>query len=622
MYGIPKPRKIPLFQTLFRFSVKRSTLRGIVRYDLYLGVPMSGLFKLDDEPAYKAWKDQLFYTYRGLILSQNYSKLITNEFFMALSSLIQGDRWIPLWKSLNTSYPCAYHNFGHMLDVYDLVMKTHQYSYHDLLAALYHDFGYSPSSTGKDNIRNAIRAVRHDMAFLGFPESQQSEVIRKIEATENHFECRNYETPLVIADLSILNAPVHLYQEYQKAIREEYSHASDEEFRKGRLAALGSLLGNIVKCGMLTKDSCTAAREELQQLRKIQKNSDKHEGVIALYGGSFDPFHRGHLEIVKRAVEKGMFVVIAVLSNPDKKSLLAPSQRLNLTRLTLARAGLSDNTSVTDHYSSVVGALASEGCSVLLRGVRKDDPSSVNEKKTRAALLKAETGIETVLIPTSGLMSSYSSSSIKELVKLGHPAYGLPSFVRATVYRRLTSREIILVVGGIATGKTTFCKDYSRYHIIDLDVIAKKYLYTNPAFKEAPEKILRYFRSPQKYFGYMSRVRPIIMAGVIQEISTLPGSTPIMIQCNKLGLFWKELLRLCNYNIIYLEDIPQEVAEARVASRGSSKETLLAVLNLEKLAPTYEEISSFVEKRVRQAASLGLAVPDDTFETQLISRRP
>jgi pantetheine-phosphate adenylyltransferase len=370
---------------------------------------------------------------------------------------------------------------------------------------------------------------------------------------------------------------------------------------------------------VVPREGCFGVKEEINLLKA---KVPKEESSIVLYGGSFDPFHRGHLEVVKRAVEKGMFVVIAVLQNPDKKSFLTLTQRENITLLTLAKAGLSGSTRVTGRYTSIVGALASEGCSQFLRGIRKDDPSSVNEEKTRAALLKSETGIETVLIPTSGLLSSYSSSSIKELIKTGHPAYGIPSFVRSILYRRHTSKEITLVVGGIATGKTTFCKDYSRFHTIDLDAVAKKYLYANPAFKESPEKILRYFRSPQKYFGYMNRVRPIIMAGVIQEINTLPGSTPIIIQCNKLGLFWKELLRLCNYNIIYLEDIPQEVAEARVAGRGSSKETLLAVLNLEKLAPTYEEISSFVEKRVRQAASLGLMVPEDTFETQLISRRP
>ena len=580
---------------------------------------MDKFFAIDNDKAYQQWKKTLHQTYRAIILKGTISAFHKDIMANRLEQLFLEDPWEEQWKTLNPSYPCAYHNFGHMLGVYHLVAFKVAFDFEEQLATLYHDFGYVPGKSEEENIKVAKGRAVEDLNYIGFSGSMLKQIRGYIQATGDHFEGGNYNLALVQADLAILNAPLETYREYSKAIRKEYSSVSDHDYNKGRLSILGKLYSKALQFGVVPREGCFGVKEEIALLKgKVPKE----ESSIVLYGGSFDPFHRGHLEIVKKAVEKGMFVVIAVLSNPNKSSFLSSSQRVNLTRLTLTKAGLSDNTLVTDGYTSIVGALAAEGCSKLLRGVRKDDPSSVNEEKTRAALLKAETGIETVLIPTSGLMSSYSSSSIKELVKLGHPAYGIPSFVRAVVYRRHTSREIVLVVGGIATGKTTYCKTFSRYHAIDMDAIAKKYVYTNPAFKETPEKILRYFKSPQKYFGYMSRVRPLIMAGVIQEISTLPGSTPVMIQCNKLGLFWKDLLRLCNYNVIYLEDIPQEVAEARVANRGSSKDTLLAVLNLEKLAPTYEELSSFVEKRSKQAASLGLMTPDDTFETQLIPRRP
>jgi len=580
---------------------------------------MDKFFTIDNDLAYQQWKKTLHKIYRTLILKSTFSPFHKGMLTNRLEQLFIEDPWENNWKVINPKYPCAYHNFGHMIDVYRIVAFKVGFGFEEQLAALYHDFGYTPGKSEEENIKAAQDQVAADLGYIGFPNSLITQILEYIQATGKHFEGENYNLPIVQADLSILNAPLEIYREYSKAIRKEYPLVIDQDYSKERLSILGKLYGKSLRYGVVPREGCFGVKEEINLLKA---KVPKEESSFVLYGGSFDPFHRGHLEVVKRAVEKGMFVVVAVLQNPDKKSFLTLAQREGITLLTLAKAGLSGSTRVTGRYTSIVGALASEGCSKFLRGIRKDDPSSVNEEKTRAALLKSETGIETVLIPTSGLLSSYSSSSIKELIKTGHPAYGIPSFVRSILYRRHTSKEITLVVGGIATGKTTFCKDYSRFHTIDLDAVAKKYLYANPAFKESPEKILRYFRSPQKYFGYMNRVRPIIMAGVIQEINTLPGSTPIIIQCNKLGLFWKELLRLCNYNIIYLEDIPQEVAEARVAGRGSSKETLLAVLNLEKLAPTYEEISSFVEKRVRQAASLGLMVPEDTFETQLISRRP
>jgi pantetheine-phosphate adenylyltransferase len=40
--------------------------------------------------------------------------------------------------------------------------------------------------------------------------------------------------------------------------------------------------------------------------------------TLALYPGSFDPFHNGHLEIVERAARIFDEVVVAALRNPQK----------------------------------------------------------------------------------------------------------------------------------------------------------------------------------------------------------------------------------------------------------------------------------------------------------------
>ena len=37
----------------------------------------------------------------------------------------------------------------------------------------------------------------------------------------------------------------------------------------------------------------------------------------ALYPGSFDPFHEGHLDVVEQAVALFGNVVVAVMHNPD-----------------------------------------------------------------------------------------------------------------------------------------------------------------------------------------------------------------------------------------------------------------------------------------------------------------
>ena len=55
---------------------------------------------------------------------------------------------------------------------------------------------------------------------------------------------------------------------------------------------------------------------------------------MAVYPGSFDPFTRGHLDILERAT--GIFekVIVAVLENPNKSPLFSAEERLEMIRET------------------------------------------------------------------------------------------------------------------------------------------------------------------------------------------------------------------------------------------------------------------------------------------------
>ena len=55
--------------------------------------------------------------------------------------------------------------------------------------------------------------------------------------------------------------------------------------------------------------------------------------LTALYPGSFDPFHNGHLDVVEQSVELFGSVVIAVMHNPQKPSgLIDLDRRVELVR--------------------------------------------------------------------------------------------------------------------------------------------------------------------------------------------------------------------------------------------------------------------------------------------------
>ncbi|MEN9802907.1 MAG: phosphopantetheine adenylyltransferase, partial [Actinomycetota bacterium] len=63
---------------------------------------------------------------------------------------------------------------------------------------------------------------------------------------------------------------------------------------------------------------------------------DRSSALTALYPGSFDPFHLGHLDVIQQAVELFGSVVVAVMHNPQKPSgLIDLGHRVELSQACL-----------------------------------------------------------------------------------------------------------------------------------------------------------------------------------------------------------------------------------------------------------------------------------------------
>ena len=60
-------------------------------------------------------------------------------------------------------------------------------------------------------------------------------------------------------------------------------------------------------------------------------------GLVALYPGSFDPIHNGHIDIIRRAAELFGRVIVAVYDKPDKRLFLSTEERVELVRGAVAQ---------------------------------------------------------------------------------------------------------------------------------------------------------------------------------------------------------------------------------------------------------------------------------------------
>ncbi len=88
----------------------------------------------------------------------------------------------------------------------------------------------------------------------------------------------------------------------------------------------------------------------------------------AVYPGTFDPPHLGHLDIVKRSLKIFEKVVIAIAEKPRKDLLFPIEDRLEMFREMTKHLG--DRVEVRSFDSLLVDFMKKEGINIIVRGVR------------------------------------------------------------------------------------------------------------------------------------------------------------------------------------------------------------------------------------------------------------
>ena len=152
--------------------------------------------------------------------------------------------------------------------------------------------------------------------------------------------------------------------------------------------------------------------------------------ITAVYPGSFDPLHLGHVDIVRRAHALFPRVIVAVLSNSDKHPLLPTEDRVALIRESLAEV---PEVEVTSFHGLLVDFMQQCGALVLLRGMRA---VSDFEYEFQLALMNRRLWdkVETVFLTPTEEFTYLSSRVIKEIWTVGGNVAGL---VPAPVARAL-----------------------------------------------------------------------------------------------------------------------------------------------------------------------------------------
>jgi len=157
--------------------------------------------------------------------------------------------------------------------------------------------------------------------------------------------------------------------------------------------------------------------------------------ILAVYPGTFDPIHYGHMDIARRAASLFDQLLIAVYDKPLKTLLFSPEERIALVTETIQGMDLP-NVSVTGYSGLTVEFCRKVGAKVMIRGLRV---FSDFEHEFRLALANHRLAPEIDIVPliTSEEHTFLSSSTVREIASLGGDVSTMvPPRVQAALQRR------------------------------------------------------------------------------------------------------------------------------------------------------------------------------------------
>jgi pantetheine-phosphate adenylyltransferase len=156
--------------------------------------------------------------------------------------------------------------------------------------------------------------------------------------------------------------------------------------------------------------------------------------VRAMFPGTFDPIHYGHIDIATRAARIFDEVVMAVYDRPLKSLLFLPEERIALVNQALKE---EPRIRIVSYSGMTVDFCRKINAQVIVRGLRV---FSDFEFEFRMALAnhRLAPDIESIAFITAEEHSFLSSSTVREIASLGGDVSSMvPPYVEAALKYKL-----------------------------------------------------------------------------------------------------------------------------------------------------------------------------------------
>ncbi len=144
--------------------------------------------------------------------------------------------------------------------------------------------------------------------------------------------------------------------------------------------------------------------------------------VHAIYPGSFDPLHNGHLDVIERASKVFGLVTISVLHNSEKSNkLFTPEERIEIIKQATRHL---NNVEVESFTGLLVKYVQKKQAQVIVKGLRTVADYEYEQLMAHINRYLLP-DLETVFLLTDPRWSFVSSSRVKEIAKYEADVSGL-----------------------------------------------------------------------------------------------------------------------------------------------------------------------------------------------------
>ena len=161
--------------------------------------------------------------------------------------------------------------------------------------------------------------------------------------------------------------------------------------------------------------------------------------LTVVYPGTFDPFTRGHEDLVRRAARLFDHVVVGIADSESKRPFFTTAERIEMTREVLAPFS---NVEVKGFSGLLMDFVATQNAKVVIRGLRAVSDFEY-EFQMAGMNRNLYPDVETLFVTPAEQYTFISSTIVREIAKFGGD---VSTFVHPIVEARMRAK--VMQLGG------------------------------------------------------------------------------------------------------------------------------------------------------------------------------